>query len=184
MHLVKHIGRLLMLVTIAALTPLAAAAAAVDVIPQFGPAPIWAAVGLAGLGAVIHLKIGKRSVTLDAEDPASAHKYDEALEEHVETEKEAALAPVSEELTAAQEEGAALRSILVGEILRIRKLTAGEDFDVEDERKYLDGLPAERLKMEFDRLPKREDIKLKAVTKNEQPADQDDPVAALDPDAQ
>lgn len=183
MHLVKHFGALALALLFVAFAPLVAAAASLETVTHASPAPLWAAVGLAGLGAVIHLKIGKRSVTLDAEDPSSAHKYDEALEAHVEAEKEAAAAPIKENLQAAKEEGSALRGIVVGEILRIRKLTAGEDFDVEGEKKYLDGLPAERLKMEFDRLPKREEIQLKAKTRNEAPDDSEDPVAALDPDA-
>jgi hypothetical protein len=130
---------------------------------------------------VVNLRVGDQNVALDPEDATSADRYYAALSAHVDAERNAASEPLKEQLTASKEDASAVRGILVSEIVRIKRLSQ-KDLDAEKETAYFEGLPHERLKMEWDRLPKSEEINLSASTKNETPAD-GNIVSELDPDA-
>lgn len=117
-------------------------------------------------GAVLQLTArdgeGEKTITLDTEDEPQTLLG--RVKEYAQLKVSEVKSSLQAKLTAAQEENEGLRGILVGEILRIKKLKAGTgedgepDFDVEDEKTYLEGLPVERLKMEWKRLPAREEV--------------------------
>ena len=95
-------------------------------------------------------------------DEDSPQEQVQAIERYAETREEAARADLQADLDSTEEELDEMRDLVVSEILRRQKLAGqvGEDADlsVEDQREYLEGLPAERLQMEWERAPKGEDL--------------------------
>jgi hypothetical protein len=102
-------------------------------------------------------------VSLDAEveDDAAEESVD-AIERYAELEAESRTADLRSQLQDIEEDAGEMRDIIVSDILRRQKLSGevGEEADlsVEDQRDYLQGLPADRLKMEWERAPKGEDL--------------------------
>lgn len=84
------------------------------------------------------------------------------IERYAETREERARADLQADLDATEEELSAMTDLVVSEIIRRQKLAGqiGEDAElsVEDQREYLEGLPAERLQMEWERAPSEEDL--------------------------
>lgn len=128
-------------------------------------------------------------ITLDANGTSFALSVEDGQEEQAMKQlrtfytqsKEEGAAPMKTRLDAAEAYGQAVRDILVGEIIRLRKLSAPtseggeEQFNAEAERQYLEGLPADRLAMEWRRTPAPETVKTDAKTKNENPPNPADP---------
>lgn len=76
-------------------------------------------------------------------------------EDHAENESQAlrSLAERAENASELQSENETLRGVMVGEVVRRKKLSGnleGEDA-VQQEQQFLEGLPAERLKMHYER---------------------------------
>lgn len=175
MHLVKKIGGAVGLLLLGLLlVPVLATA----------HAGLMLGLGAVGLGAVISLRIGQRTVALDTDKPASADDYYTTLAAHETQVREAAETPLRTQLSAVRAENDLLRSALASEILRVRKLTGGEDFDEAAERLYLlggddtPGLPAARLRVEYDRAV-QQDLKHKPASDGGDPVPSSDPYAAL-----
>lgn len=172
---------LLFVVLLAIMTPLVSAASSLDAAPDIGPAGLLTTIGLLGLGTVISLRAkdqagNKRMLTVDTEKPAEAA---DTIDQYAELKAEEVASPLRETITTLTASLKSAKDILVGEIIRIRMLTApkgegGEpDFDATTETAYLEGLPVERLRMEFDRLPKRDALTVEGTTTSDAPADTD-----------
>ena len=179
MRLVKTFAPALIALLLMLFTPLVAAAASAETVPAVDyamQAPLWMQVSLVGLATGITVHLTAKNVDTDEEESINLDTEDRStlinrLKHYVGLKTRAATKPLQEQLTASQEENSGLRDIIVGEILRVKKLTqTGEDgepsFNVEKEKKYLEGLPAERLKMEYERIPQREELKVESVTKS------------------
>lgn len=187
MPVLKRIWMATCALLLTAMTPLVAAAQTLDAVPQIGPGPLFATLGALGLGTIITLKArdatgNKKTFALDTD---KAQEAAETIDQYAELRAEETAGPLREALEAAKKQLTGYRDIIVGEILRIKALSAlksegGEaKFDAETEKAYLEGLEAGRLKMEFDRLPNAETLSVKPATVNEPPADPTDPYAAL-----
>ena len=179
MRLVKTIAPALIALLLVLFTPLVAAAASAETVPLVDyamQAPLWMQVSLVGLATGITVQLtatdpdtgDEKILDLDSEDKSSFLKN---IKRYVKLKVQEKLSPTKAELKAEREENDNLRGLIVGEILRVKKLTqTGEDgepgFDVEKEKKYLEGLPAERLKMEYERIPQREELKVESVTES------------------
>jgi len=103
----------------------------------------------------------RRSFSLEAPD-GEGESARQAAEEYAEARVSAARADLQADLDATEEELSAMTDLVVSEIIRRQKLAGqiGEDAElsVEDQREYLEGLPAERLQMEWERAPSEEDL--------------------------
>ena len=187
MRLVKSITPFLLLLIVCLMTPLVAAAASAETVPMVDyayQAPLWVQVGLAGLATGLTVQMMAKNPDTGEEERIQFDSEDEdtflkRLQHFVGLKSKAKVKPVQEKLDATEKENDGLRGMIVGEILRIKKLTSVDDegeptFDVEKEQKYLEGLPADRLKMEYERLPKREELKVEQVTTSEEPDDSPD----------
>lgn len=103
---------------------------------------------------------------------ADADNFPGELQRVIALRVEAGVGPVQASLSAAQAENAALRALVVGDIIRLRRITG--EADVEKETRYLVGLPMERLQMEWERTD-RAATPEKPVTGSDAPPDE--PVA-------
>lgn len=119
------------------------------------------------------------TVSLDADvEDDSAEESVEAIERYAELEAESQTADLQARLDETEEEADQMRELVVGDILRRQKLAGeiGEDAElsVEDQREYLQGLPAGRLKMEWERAPKGEDLSgaTRPATTGDAPSDE------------
>ena len=103
----------------------------------------------------------RQSFDLEVDDESPQEQV-EAIERYAETREQAARADLQAEMNEIEEEMGELRDLVVSDIIRRQKLAGevGEDADlsVEDQREYLEGLPAERLQMEYERAPDSEDL--------------------------
>ena len=104
----------------------------------------------------------QRSYDLSIDEDADPSEQIEQVERYAETREEAARADLQADLNEAEQELSAMRDLVVSDIIRRQKLAGeiGEDQDlsIEDQREYLEALPAERLKMEYERAPDSEDL--------------------------
>ena len=93
------------------------------------------------------------------------HRFGEQLDDYIEAVRDEAAAPLRAELTASQEQATALRDVLIGEVLRVAKLTADdpEKFDLEAEKAFLETLRPDQLKLHFERA-RAQKVQLKANT--------------------
>lgn len=193
MHILNRSIALLIVFLLAVFTPLVAAAASAEAVPIAGNAPLFTSIALAGLGvgAVITLR-AKDSAghnKLFALDPDKPQEAAEAVAQYEELKAQEVKAPLEAIIQRLKAEITLLREKIAGEILRVRKLTAQEPekFDLEAEKLYLMGdeakniepLSVERLLLEFDRLPKREELKVEPATTADKPEDPADPYAAV-----
>jgi hypothetical protein len=147
----------------------------------------YTTMGFLAIGTVITLRAKdatgtKKVIALDTE---KSLEFQEGIDTYADLKAEEVAVPLRTQLKVAEGQRDGYRDIIVGEILRIKRLAAPKDkdgkdtFDLEAEKSYLEGLPAERLRMEFDRLPvKREDLKVETVTTGDSPSDPDDPYKA------
>ena len=74
------------------------------------------------------------------------------LTEVVRLKQAEAEAPLNERIAALEADNTALRSALVGEVVRLKRIEG--EADVKAETDYLSGLPVARLQMEFERANK------------------------------
>lgn len=174
--------------------------ASIDIM-SFLPGALFALSVLALLLMVGMARLTLRTQNADGEAVSlDAHVEDDhaddstsAIQRYAELETESAVAEVRQDLEVVTAERDAMRDLMVGEILRRKQLAGlvadGEDakdgqLKVEDEREYLLGLPAERLKMEYERAPKPAELSAEAKTKPGKPAkegndDYDEAVSGL-----
>ena len=185
---------LLLMLALAGVTNASAAAEGAGGYMGTAPGTVAAlGLGAIALGTVVHLSGTnedgeEESVMLDTENDDSQGLL-KKLKRAAKLKAQAIIGPAKEKLEAAQAENETFRDIIVGEVLRIKKLTAGQDgegnydFDVEQEKQYLEGLPADRLKMEYERLPNSEDVKVEqTTTEGEKQGEEDDELQKLRPD--
>lgn len=93
-----------------------------------------------------------------------------------------------EERDELEDELGSMREVLVDECIRRQKLAGkiGEDAElsIDEQREYLEGLPAKRLKMEYERAMKLDIDTGGALDPGKTPEDPGgEPLAELDPDA-
>jgi hypothetical protein len=78
-----------------------------------------------------------------------------------------------EELSKTEDELDTIREVLVSDIVRRKKLAGkydGEDaLDQAEDQEFLEGLPAGRLKMHYERAPSGEELSTDAATSNDDP---------------
>lgn len=163
------------------LAPVTAAHAA-EAAPFAGPAPLGTLLTIAGLGAAgIVVRLSAKKYDGEGESrterfslDSDSDQFAEQLEDFGEAKREEGAAPLRLELSATEKTSHEYRDILVGEVLRVQKLSAEdpEKFDVETERAYLETLRPDQLKLHFDKARQAaQELKLKASTSNEDPAD-------------
>ena len=84
-------------------------------------------------------------------------------------------ADLRSELNAVQHDLATAKEAIVSDIVRRKKLAGeydGDDgLDQEADREYLEGLPVDRLKMEYKRAPSDAELDTSSATGNETPDD-------------
>lgn len=117
--------------------------------------------------ADFNLTLRHTSKQLDTEQPDFAVQLQSAIEEEREAALRAQAEEHKEELTAVQNEVETLKEKIVGEIVRVEALSAGEDYDTEAERDFFKGLSADRLMQHYRRkvVEKRENLSLNTATK-------------------
>lgn len=171
---------LLAVLFVLCLAPITAAHAA-EVAPIAGPAPLSTLLSLVGLGAagiVVRLSAKKydekgetrtERFNLDSD----SDQYAEQLETFGEAKLDEGAAPLRLELSATEKSRDEYRDLVIGEVLRVQKLSAAEPdkFDVETEKAYLETLRPDQLKLHFDKArTAAAELKLKPSTSNEDPA--------------
>jgi hypothetical protein len=123
---------------------------------------ILSMMGMAHVAVSTEDKDGERK-TFDLEvGDESPQETAKKVERFGQTCAEAAQADLKAEKDALQEEIDSMQDLVVSEIIRRKKLAGkvGDDADlsVEDEREYLEGLPADRLQKEWERAPDGADL--------------------------
>ena len=161
------------------LVPEAAAASVTS-----GAAVSAGVVGAGALGAGIVLRLSAKKYgddggvvsterfNLDSE----ADSFAENLEAYGEAKQAEGAAPLRAELAAASTERDDFRSIAVDEILRVEQLNAGEGFDADEERTYLESLPAKKLALHFKKA-RAKGVSLTPQASGEGPTDVTDEAA-------
>lgn len=144
---------------------------------------LLALVGLVGVGISVQLAAKKyddkgvettEGFRLDSESETYAvdlHRFSEAKVEE-------GAGRVRVELAAAETARDDFRAIAVDEILRVQQLshTGDDEFDADEERAYLESLPAKTLKLHFKKA-REKTLSLKQQTSGEEPGDQTEDAA-------
>lgn len=145
--------------------------------------------GAVGLGAVLRLDGQNEdgdpaSVTLDTDNDDSQGLFDK-IQRAAKLKAQEIIGPTQEQLEAAQGENSTFRDALIGEIVRVEKLSAGDDYDTEAEREFYDGLPAERLTKHYRRkvVEQRSELSVEQATTEGEPQgpEEDDLYSELSP---
>ena len=171
----------LLLLACLLLAPLAHAASGAS-LPDGAPlTAVGLALGCTLMGVTVYLsarnheKERDESILLDT-DNDKQEELAEKIQHYASLKAQEKLGPLEEKSEHLASELSSLKTMVVGEIVRIKKLTAPKNdegettLDVEKEAAYLEGLPAERLQMEYERLPeKAETLSVTATTTDAEP---------------
>lgn len=107
-----------------------------------------------------------------------AGQLEQYIKDRVEESTKLAVEPIQTQLKDATEKAEKLQTVLVGEVIRLRKI-ADDSLDVEKETEYLSVLPADRLELEFDRAAKAS-VSVKRVSLSPEANDADEQLVSME----
>ena len=170
------------LLAVLALTPDAAAATAQAADALVGVGGLVVA-GL-GAGIVVQLRAqrfdekGDRAAPQDFRLDSEAENFGAELAAYGDAKAEEGAAPVRAELAATAAERDDFRTIAIDEVLRVQQLSheGDDEFDADEERAYLESLPAKTLKLHFKKA-REKGVSLTTQTSGEEPADKTEDAA-------
>lgn len=155
--------------------------AAAATVTATGAAASVGAVSAAALGAGIVVQLRAKQFGEDGTTTTQSFRLDSEgddfatqLEAYGDAKAAEGAGPVRAELKAATEDRAAFQALAVDEVLRVNALNAGEGYDADEDRLFLESLPAKTLAVHFKRA------RAKGVSLSPQTTGEDPPAEAAE----